>query len=111
MNQKKKEDKIDLTPHKNESAPNTSVNYTMGEMPFNSLKTEFLEGKTLQRQHIKTQAENPRMPESGFTLDKTMHLNINFHKLALIPGGSYTELPKWIKAVINPQKKDELCFQ
>ena len=83
----------------------------MGEMPFNSLKTEFLEGKTLQRQHIKTQVENPRMPESGFTLDKTMHLNINFHKLALIPGGSYTELPKWIKAVINPQKKDEQCFQ
>ena len=46
-----------------------------------------------------------KFPESGFTLDKIMHLYINFHRLALTLGGSYTELPKWIKskkAVINP---------
>ena len=43
-----------------------------------------------------------------------MHLYINFHKLALTWGGSYTELPKWLKskkAVINPQNKDEECFK
>ena len=43
-----------------------------------------------------------------------MHLYINFHKLALTRGGSYTELPKWLKskkAVINPQNKDEECFK
>ena len=31
--------------------------------------------------HIKTQVENPLMPESGFTLDKIMHLYINFWSL------------------------------
>ena len=43
-----------------------------------------------------------------------MHLYINFHKLALTRGGSYIELPKWLKskkAVINPQNKDEKCFK
>ena len=64
--------------------------------------------------YIKTQTENPKFPESGFTLDKIMHLYINFHRLALTRGGSYIELPKWIKskkAVINPQNKDEECFK
>ena len=43
-----------------------------------------------------------------------MHLYINFHRLALTRGGSYTELPEWLKskkAVINPQNKDEECFK
>ena len=43
-----------------------------------------------------------------------MNLYINFHKLALTRGGSYIELPKWLKnrkAVINPQNKDEECFK
>ena len=60
--------------------------------------------------HIKTQTENSRMPESGISLDKIMHLYINFHRLALTRGSSYNELTKWIKskkAVINPQNKDE----
>ena len=58
--------------------------------------------------HIKTQVENPGMPESGFSRDKIMHLCINFHRLLLTRGSSYTELPKWQnnkKAVINPQEK------
>ena len=53
------------------------------------------------------------MPESGFTLDKIMHLYIKFHRLALTRGSFYNESPEWIKtkkAVINPQKKDEECF-
>ena len=43
-----------------------------------------------------------------------MHLYINFHKLALTRGSSYTELPEWIKskkAAINTQKEDEECFK
>ena len=43
-----------------------------------------------------------------------MHLFINFHRLVLTRGSSYTELPEWIKskkAVINPQNKDEECFK
>ena len=54
--------------------------------------------------YIKAQTENPKFSESGFTRDKIMHLYINFHRLTLTRGGSYTELPKWIKskkAMIN----------
>ena len=64
--------------------------------------------------YIKTQVENPRMPGSGFSFNQIMHLYINFHRLALIRGSSYTGLPEWLKskkAVINPQNKDEECFK
>ena len=64
--------------------------------------------------YIKTQTEHPKFPESGFALDKIMHLYINFHELALTRGGSYIELPKWLKskkAVIKAQNKDEECFK
>ena len=66
---------------------NIGDNYIRAEMPFNSLMTEVFEGSDIdgliQRMfaHINTQVENPRMPESGFTLDQIMHLHINFHKL------------------------------
>ena len=114
-NQKQTEDNTDLTTRKNEGD-----NYIRVEIPFNSLMTEFFEGSDIndliQRMlaYIKTQVENPRMPESGFSLDKIKHLCINFHRLALTQGSSYTELPKWTKSkkvVINPQNKDEECFK
>ena len=98
----------------------TVDNYIGVEMPFNSLMTEFFQGSNIndliQRMlaHIKTQVENPRMPENGFSLDKIMHLYINFHGLALIRGSSYIGLPEWLKskkAVINPQNKDEASFK
>ena len=60
--------------------------------------------------YIKTQTENPIFLESGFSLDKIMYLYINFHRLALIRGNCYFDLPGWIKnkkAVINSQNKDE----
>ena len=89
-------------------------------MPINILMTERFEGRDIndliQRMvaHIKTQVENPRIPESGFTLNKIMHLYINFHRLTLTRGSSFIELLEWIKtkkAVINPQNKDEECFK
>ena len=89
-------------------------------MPINILMTELFEGRDIndliQRMvaHIKTQVENPRIPESGFTLNKIMHLDINFHRLTLTRGSSFIELLEWIKtkkAVINPQNKDEECFK
>ena len=79
---------------------NTGDNCSRVEMPFNSLMTESFEGSDIndliQRipTHIKTQVENPRMPENGFTLDKIMHLYINFHRLVLTRGGFYNEFPK-----------------
>ena len=46
---------------------------------------------------IKTQVKHPQMHESGFLLDKIMHLYINFHRLVLTRGSAYIELPEWIK--------------
>ena len=98
----------------------TGDNYIRNEMPFNSLMTEFFEASDIndliQRMlaYIKAQTENPKFPESGFTLDKIMHLHTNFNRLVLTWGSSYIELPEWIKskkAVINPQNKDEECFK
>ena len=75
-------------------------NYIRIEMPFNSLMTEFFQGSDIsdliQRMlaHIKTQTENPKFPESGFSLDKIIHLYINFNRLVLTRGSSYIELPE-----------------
>ena len=97
-----------------DSDGSTGDNYIKVGMSFNTLMTEFFEGSDINDliqgilAHIKTQVENPRMPESGFSLDKIMHLYINFLRLVLTRGSFYTELPKWLKskkAVINPQKK------
>ena len=99
---------------------NTGNNYIKVEKSFNRLMTEFFEGNNTEELmqcmfvHIKTQVENPRKPESGFTLDQIMHLHINFHQLALKRGSSYIELPKGkiaVKiAVINQKNNDEQCF-
>ena len=98
----------------------TRDNYIRVEIPFNSLITEFFEASDINDliqcmlAYIKAQTENPKFPESGFTLDKIMHLYINFHRLVLTRGSSYTELSKWLKskkAVINPKNKDEECFK
>ena len=76
----------------------TDDNYIRVELPFNSLMTEFFQGRDnndlIQRMlaYIKTQTENPKFPESGFSLDKIMHLYINFHRLALTRGSTYIEL-------------------
>ena len=89
----------------------TGDNYIRIEMPFNSLMTEFFEdsdiNKLIKRMlaQIKAQTENPKFPESGFTLDKIIHLYKNFLRLVLTRGSSYIELPEWIKSkktVINP---------
>ena len=99
---------------------NNGDNCTRVEVPFNSLMIEFFEDSDINEliqcmlAHIKTQVENTRMPESDFTLDKIMHLHVNFHRLALTQVSSYIDLPKWIKgkhAVINPEKKNEQCFK
>ena len=96
------------------------IYYEKIQMPFNSVMIEFFDATDINYliermlAYIKTQTENPKFPESGFTLDKIMHLYINFHRLVVTRGSSYTELPKWIKskkAVINAQNKDEECFK
>ena len=95
----------------------TAINiyYEKIEMPINSVMTEFFDD-LIERMlaYIKAQTENPKFPESGFILDKIMHLYINFHRLVLTWGSSYIELPGWIRtinAVINPQNKDGECFK
>ena len=117
-NQKQTEDNADLTTHENEG--DLYVGYIRVDMSFNSLMTEFFEASDIndliQRRlaYIKTQTENPKFPESGFTLDKIMHLYINFHRLVLTWGSFYIDLPEWLKskkAVINPQNKNEEYFK
>ena len=62
----------DNTAYENEG----DVYYTRIEMPFNSLMTECFEGSDIndstQRMHayVRAQIENPKFPESGFTLIK-----------------------------------------
>ena len=92
----------------------TGDNYERVEMSFNSLMTEFFDASDIndliQRMlaYIKAHTKNTKFPESGFTLDKIMHLYINFNRLVLTRGGSYIKLPEWIKskkAMINPESK------
>ena len=91
-NQKQAEDNTDLTTHENERCPGDG--YTRVGLPFNSLMTEFFEASDINDLihcmlvYIKAQTDNPKFPESGFTLDKIMHLYINFHMLGLTQGGS-----------------------
>ena len=93
---------------------------TKVEKVFNSKMVEVFQGSDVEEilqgmfAYIKTQIEHPALPKSGFTLDRIMHLDIDFHKLELTRGSSYIELPKWIgekKAVINLKNKDEECFK
>ena len=99
---------------------NTDDNYTRVEMTFNSLMIEIFEVSNIEEhiQHvfvyIKAQVGKPRMPESGFTLDKIMRLHIIFHRLALTRGSSQIKLPEEIvkkKAVINPKNNNEEYFK
>ena len=86
----------------------------------NGLMTQVFEGTDIKEQvqrifaHIKTQLENPWMPESGFRLDQIMHLHINFHKLTLTQGSSYTESAERIakkKAMIKQKNNNNQCFK
>jgi len=88
---------------------------------FNSRMTQVFQGNNLDEiledmfSHMKTQIEHPALPRSGFTIDKILHLDVDFHKLNLTRGSSYLPLPNEIlikKAIINPiNKKDEQCFK
>ena len=89
-------------------------------MPFNSLMTEFFEDSNFKEliqhlfAHINKQAENTLIIESGFTLDQTMHLYINFHRLALTRRSPYTVFPEWSAkkiAVMNLKNNNEECFK
>ena len=54
------------------------------------------------------------MRGSDFVFDYVESLNYIFHKIDMKRSGSYIETPKWInnkKATINPQNKDDKCFQ
>ena len=89
------------------------IYYEKIEMPFNDV-SDINDLTERMLAYIKAQTENLKFPESGFTLDKIMHLYIYFHRLVLTRGSCYTELPGWIKskkAMINPQNKDEECFK
>ncbi|XP_057316769.1 uncharacterized protein LOC130657785 [Hydractinia symbiolongicarpus] len=63
---------------------------------------------------IRVYVENPALPQSGFTIDRIIHMDTDFHKLQLTRDSSYIKLPKWIsakKAIINQKNDDEECFK
>ena len=54
-----------------------------------------------------------RMEGSKYHFEKVALLEYKFHKISLRRAGSYIDSPKWIKnkkATINPQNKDNSCF-
>lgn len=85
---------------------------------FNSNPTSFFQGSNIDNlmdtmfTHIKKHVEYPALPQSGFTIDRILHMD--FHKLRLTRGSSYIELPVKIsrkKAIINPKNEDKGCFK
>ena len=90
------------------------------ELAFNSRMTNVHRGSDIEQivdemfTHIKTQIENPALPNSRFVFDEVLFLDINFHQTNLTRGSSYLPLPDFIarkKAVINPYNGDEECFK
>ena len=67
-----------------------NIYYEKIDMPFSSLMAVFFKGSDnndlidSMLAYVKAQTENLKFPESGFTLDKIMHLYINFHRLVLL---------------------------
>ena len=63
------------------------IYYEKIEVPFNSVMTEIFDASDINDimermlAFIKAQTHNPTFSENGFTLDKIMHLYINFHRL------------------------------
>ena len=95
---------VTLDPEDEEDAQDagcdTGDHYIRIEVSFNNLMTDIFEDsnndKLIQHifVHIKTQVENPRMLDSGFTLDKNMRRRIIFYRLALTRDSSYIRLPE-----------------
>ena len=90
------------------------------ELAINSRMTNVHQGSDLGQivdemiAHIKTQIENPALPNSRFRFDEVLFLDVNFHWLNLTRGSSYLPLPDWLarkKAIINTQNDDEECFE
>lgn len=58
--------------------------------------------------------EESKLRGSGFTLHKTIELNIQIGSFEPLAGSSYIKLPKFLsnkKAIINVQNNDQMCFQ
>ena len=54
------------------------------------------------------------MKGSDFELDGINFLYYDFNKTSIYRGGTYIDLPKWLKdkrTTINPKNKDNKCFQ
>ena len=64
--------------------------------------------------HMAKQAENPKLKDSKFVLDKILYTDISNHRLVLTRGSSYIKLPDWLakkKDILNPKNLDEKCFK
>lgn len=64
---------------------------------------------------IKKYVEHPAVRQSGFAIDRILHMNIDCHRLRLTRVFSYIKLPAWIsakKVIINSKNEnDKECFR
>ena len=54
------------------------------------------------------------LDSSDYIFNRIISVDVDIHEIELIRGGSYIELPEWIKnkhAVLNPKNDDEECFK
>ena len=51
---------------------------------------------TAMIEHMAQQIENPALRNSKFVFDRVLHMDIDFHRLNLTRGSSYSPLPDWL---------------
>ena len=54
------------------------------------------------------------LDSSDYLFNRIISVDVDIHEIELIRGGSYIELPEWIKnkhAVLNPKNDDKECFK
>ena len=69
---------------------------------------------TTMIEHMAQQVGNPALRNSKLVFDRVLHMDMDFHRLNLTRGSSYTPLPDWLtkkKAIINPRNLDMECFK
>ena len=74
------------------------------ELAFNSRMTDFHKASDIESlvdliiNHMMEQIENPLLINSRFVFEEVLFMDVNFHRLNLMRGGTHLPLPKFIEA-------------
>ena len=94
--------------------------FQFAELAFNSRMTDFHKASDIESlvdlmiNHMRKQIENPLLINSRFVFEEVLFMDVNFHRLNLMRGGTHLPLPKLIeakRAITNPQNRDNECFK